>query len=376
LHCIFTGTMMPELNAYTADQVFTGTEWIKNHAVLTVDGTITALCPLDNLPAGQFIHQYTGCFIAPAFIDLQIYGAANKLLAVYPDPEALAALNKYCIAGGASLCLPTVATNTYETFCKCIDAVKKYWAQGGPGVLGLHIEGPWINEIKRGAHTASLIHTPAIAQVQNLLEYGKGVIKMITLAPEICSKEIIELILSNNIIVSAGHSNATYDEAKAGFANGITTVTHLYNAMSALQHRAPGLAGATMDDKNITASIIPDGYHVDYAAIRIAKQIMKERLFVITDAVTTTTAGNYQHQLAGDKYEADGILSGSALTMNKALQNLVHYVHIDVEEALRMCSLYPAKVMGIDNRYGKIEKGYAASMVVLDKELHAVQTTH
>ncbi len=143
--------------------------------------------------------------------------------------------------------------------------------------------------------------------------------------------------------------------------------------MSPLQHRSPGLVGAVMNDDTITASIIPDGHHVDYAAIKIAKAVMKERLFAITDAVTDTAEGYYKHQLTGDKYEADGILSGSALTMNKALQNLVQHAGIELGEALRMCSYYPARVIRKDNEYGKIEKGYKAKMVVLDNEMNVRQ---
>ncbi|MGB3088682.1 MAG: amidohydrolase family protein, partial [Chitinophagaceae bacterium] len=147
---------------------------------------------------------------------------------------------------------------------------------------------------------------------------------------------------------------------------------HLYNAMSPLQHRQPGLVGAAMDDATVMASIIPDGHHVDYAAIRIAKQVMKERLYVITDAVTETTKGHYQHQPVGDKYEADNILSGSALTMAKAVQNLVNFGAIGLGEALRMCSLYPARVLG-SKELGKIDTGYNARMVVLDDQMEVKQ---
>ena len=203
------------------------------------------------------------------------------------------------------------------------------------------------------------------------MNYGKGVIRIITLATEQCDKEIIDRILLDDIIISAGHSNATYEQSKVGFANGITAVTHLYNAMSPLQHRQPGLVGAAMNDAKVMASIIPDGYHVDYAAIRIAKKAMGERLFAITDAVTETTEGQYPHQLAGDKYEAANILSGSALTMTKALQNLVNHVGIDLGEALRMCSLYPAQVIKSSNFLGRIAPGYNADVVILNKELGA-----
>jgi N-acetylglucosamine-6-phosphate deacetylase len=142
--------------------------------------------------------------------------------------------------------------------------------------------------------------------------------------------------------------------------------------MSPLQHRQPGLVGAAMDDNAVMASIIPDGHHVDYAAVRIAKKIMKERLFVITDAVTETSSGQYRHKQVGDKYEAEKILSGSALTMAKALQNLVNFGGIDPGEALRMCSLYPAKVLSM-KEHGKIARGYHASMVVLDDMLQVKQ---
>ena len=358
---------MAEKKFYIADKIFTGDAWLNDYAVVTENNVITDIVPGIHADADK--QDFPGCFIAPAFIDLQIYGAYGKLLAVYPEADSLFKLNEYCNKGGAAFCLPTVATNTYDVFYKCIDAVKDYWRRDGKGILGLHIEGPWINPVTRGAHVESLIHSPTLQQAKDLLEYGKGVIKMITLAPEVCSKEVIDLILSYNVIIAAGHSNATYKEAIDGFANGIRTVTHLYNAMSPLQHRQPGLAGATMDHEKVTASIIPDGHHVDYAAIRIAKRIMKERLFSITDAVTETDKGHYLHQLVGDKYEASGILSGSALTMGKAFFNLVKFAGVEPGEALRMCSLYPAKVFGIEKELGKIEKGFRACLVIIDKEM-------
>jgi N-acetylglucosamine-6-phosphate deacetylase len=345
---------------YTADKIFTGEEWLYNHAIVVNNGQIA-----DVIPVSQILVPATKHFacLIPAFIDIQIYGAAEKLLAVYPTTEALALLHDYCLKGKTHNFLPTVATNSYKVIYDCINAVKAYWQQGGEGCLGLHIEGPWINTEKRGAHVASLIHTPTIEEVTELIEYGKGVIKMITLAPEICNKEIVEQIQSYGIIVSAGHSNATYEQATSSFNNGITTVTHLYNAMSGLQHREPGMVGAVLNHSNVMASIIPDGYHVNFAAIQVAKKIMKERLFVITDAVTATTSGYYQHNLTGDKYESNNILSGSALTMEKAALNLVNHCGIELEEAFRMCSLYPARVLGLDNKLGKIKKEYRASFV-------------
>jgi N-acetylglucosamine-6-phosphate deacetylase len=359
--------------AYSAAKIFTGDVWLHDHIVLTEDSIIAGVVHSESLPPGLVVQHFPSAILAPAFIDLQIYGANGKLLAVFPEAESLYKLTDYCRSGGAAYCMPTVATNAYEIFYKSMDAIKDYWNKGGDGILGLHIEGPWINAVRKGAHIESFIHSPSLQQAKELLEYGKGIIKIITLAPEVCSQEVIDLILSYGVVISAGHSNATYTEATNSFAKGINTVTHLYNAMSPLQHRAPGLVGAAMDGKRVMASIIPDGHHVDYAAIRIAKEVMKERLFVITDAVTETNEGYYPHHLEGDKYVSNDILSGSALTMNKAVQNLVEHTGIDLAEALRMCSTYPAKVIGLDKELGKIEKGYKVRIVALNENNDVVQ---
>jgi N-acetylglucosamine-6-phosphate deacetylase len=364
---------LTETKFYKSDKLFTGDAWLYDHAVTVANGIIEKVTPVSSLPADAIPEYFPESFLAPALIDLQIYGAHKKLFAVYPDVNSLYALNDYCCAGGAAYCLPTVATNLPDVFYKCIDAIKDYWNEGGEGVLGLHIEGPWINSIKRGAHIESFIHSPTIEEAKELLQYGKDVIKMITLAPEVCSREVIDLVQSYGVVISAGHSNATYKQAIQGFDYGIRTATHLYNAMSSLQHREPGLVGAVFNDERVRCSIIADGHHVDYEAIRIANKLMGERLFAITDAVTETTEGHYQHYLAGDKYEAAGILSGSALTMNKALRNMVSYAGIELERALRMCSFYPAKVMGLETELGKIEEGYKAKMIVLNKTLELVK---
>lgn len=360
---------MPATKVYIPDLVFTGDVFLKEHAVLVEDGSIIDVLPVIELDEGFTLEHFPGSILAPAFIDLQIYGAYEKLFAVHPSPASLQLLNNYCNEGGAAFCMPTVATNEPSVFYRCIDAVREYWKLGGQGILGLHIEGPWINKLKRGAHIESLIHSPTKEEAEALLKYGKGVIKIITLAPEVCSKEVIDIIRSYDVKIFAGHSNASYEEAMQSFDKGIAAITHLYNAMSALQHRNPGLVGAVFNHSRVMASIIPDGHHVDYAALTIAKKMMGPRLFAITDAVTTTTEGYYQHYPDGDKYAADGILSGSALTMYKALQNLVNHCGIELGEALRMCSLYPAQVMNIDDKLGRIAKGYKAKMTLLPQTL-------
>jgi N-acetylglucosamine-6-phosphate deacetylase len=357
------------MKAYSADKIFTGSEWLKGHALLIEDDIIQDVLPITQLPTGLANHHFEGCFIAPAFIDLQIYGAFGNLLSVSSTEDTLIKMYDYCVSGGAHHFLPTVATNTNEVFHSCIDAVKNYWRSNRKGVLGLHIEGPWLNKLKRGAHIESLIHSPSIEEVETLLEYGKDVIKIITLAPEVCNVEIIKLIQSFGVVVSAGHSNATYSQAVQAFDGGVKTATHLFNAMSPLQHREPGLAGAILNHPHVRSSIIPDGYHVDFAALSIAKKAMGERLFMITDAVAETDEGPYPHKLVGDKYVANNILSGSALTMMKGVRNCVEHAGIELGEAIRMASLYPAIVLNLDNKLGKLEKDYNAGFVVITDAL-------
>jgi N-acetylglucosamine-6-phosphate deacetylase len=183
---------------------------------------------------------------------------------------------------------------------------------------------------------------------------------MITVAPEVCSGEVLQLLMDAGIVISAGHSTATFDETITGFDRGITAVTHLFNAMSPLHHRQPGLPLAAMQYAP-AASIIPDGIHVHYEIVKLAKKLMGGRLFFITDAVTDCNIGPYQHQLNGDHYALpDGTLSGSALTMKQAVMNAVQYCNISVDDALRMASMYPAGVIGKGAAFGQIAPGYPA----------------
>jgi N-acetylglucosamine-6-phosphate deacetylase len=191
---------------------------------------------------------------------------------------------------------------------------------------------------------------------------------MITVAPEVCDDRFIRFLTDNGIIVAAGHSNATFDEALMGFRSGIKTVTHLFNAMSPLHHRDPGLPGAVFESHNTNASIVADGIHVHYGTVSIAKKIMKERLFLVSDAVEESIDGIYpDHKRQKDRFTLpDGTLSGSLLTMMKAVRNCIENVGITVEEALRMASVYPARIMNISDK-GRIAPGYKADLIVFDK---------
>lgn len=359
--------------AFTNGITFTGKEKITGSAVLVNDKKIEAVVLASEIPADYSIHDLKGNNIAPAFIDLQIYGGNGYLFSANPSTEAIEATYNYCLQGGCAHFLLTMATNSKEIFSKGIRIAKQYLHSGGKGLLGLHLEGPWINAIKRGAHAAEFIHHPALKEVKELVQEGEGVIKMITLAPEVADESIIDYLQENKIIVSAGHSNATYKEAMQSFAK-IKTATHLFNAMSPLQSREPGMVGAIYDHPSVCSSIVADGIHTDFAALRISKKILKERLFLITDAVSETSQGPYTHVFNKDRYTLpDGTLSGSALTMMQAVKNCVQYGNIELEEALRMASLYPAKIIDIENDYGLIKENYTASFVVFDEDMKVIE---
>lgn len=354
--------------AYLADEIFTGTNTLSGTVLLTENNRIAGIHSADDLPSDFELLRFPGCVIAPAFVDLQIYGGNGRLFSHSLDAESLDATRAYCAAGGCSHFMITMATNSMENFLKGIETVQTYMASGKKGVLGLHLEGPWISPAKKGAHIEAFIKKPTLAEVNGLLEKTRGVVRMITLAPEQCDDEIIRVLLNNGILVSAGHSNANYTRAQEVFKLGAPAATHLFNAMSPLQGREPGMVGAIYDDPRVMSSIICDGVHVDFASVRISKKIMGDRLFFITDAVTEIREGNYKHIFQGNRYTLpDGTLSGSCMTMISTFKNAVTQSGISFEEALKMCSLYPARLIK-DPMLGRIVVGQAADFIIIRKD--------
>ena len=356
----------------TNTRIYTGKDILSGTAILVNEEAIEGFVYDTDIPSGYEVIDLRGNNIAPAFIDLQIYGGNGRLFSADPSIEAINSTFNYSKQGGAAKFLLTIATNSAEVFNKSIAVAKQYIKEGGKGLAGLHIEGPWINAEKRGAHLPEFIHRPTMVEVKKLVEEADGIVKIITLAPEMVDEEIIDFLQSSGIIVSAGHTNATHQQAIKGFEK-IRVATHLFNAMSQFQSRETGVVGSIYDHPSVSCSIVADGVHVDFAAIRISKKILGERLFLITDAVAETTSGPYQHVFNKDRYVMpDGTLSGSSLTMMKAVKNCVEFAGIDLQEALRMASLYPARILGIENTTGLIEKNKEAGFVVFDDELNII----
>lgn len=353
------------LNAFFNAPVFTGKEKITGKALIVEGDKIKGFGEENSIPENSNRIDCTDCFIAPGLIDLQIYGAGHYLFSSKPSVNGLTSMANRLLATGTTSFLPTLATNSMEVFGEAINVVKE---TSHPAVLGLHFEGPYINPLKRGAHILKYIKRPEENEVAELLKEADGTIKMMTLAPEMCGAGVIKLLKNNNVVVSAGHSNATFCEAANGFANGITAVTHLFNAMSSFHHRETGLPGAAFLTKDIFASIIADGIHVDFNTLSVSKKLMNERLFLITDAVAEVNEGPYIHIKKTDRFTLpDGTLSGSDLTLLRAVKNCVEKAGIPLDEALRMASTYPAHLVGA-NDIGRIEPGHKANLVVFTKD--------
>lgn len=347
-------------------RIFTGEEFLHHQAVLIREDRIEGIVPGTEIPSDAHIIDAADQMLVPGFIDLQIYGAGGFLFSNDPNPGALKAISDAILKSGTTSFMLTLATNTNEIFLRSFEVAKN---NPHPALAGIHLEGPYFNPIRRGAHIEKLIHPPSLKEVEQLLEAGKGIFRMMTLAPEVCSDEVMDLLLQHNIILSAGHSNATYLQAMHGFSRGIRTVTHLFNAMSPLHHRDTGLPGAAFLS-NAYASIIADGVHVDWQTLRISKQMMGRRLFLITDAVDENLSGAYVHLRKADRFTLpDGTLSGSRLTMPEAVRNCIRYAGIAMEEALRMATVYPAEVMQASD-LGRIAPGAKANLLLIDNDIN------
>ncbi len=348
--------------------IFTGEERLENKALLISNGKIHSITDPEQIPAGFKITDLKGLTIAPGLIDLQIYGSGGKLFGALPDEEGLEQMEKDLLAQGTTGFFATAATNSDEVVLKAIDAAKAYRKRAKGNFLGLHLEGPYLSVKRKGAHPENYIKKGTLAEIKSWVDRAEGELKIMTIAPELQDQELIDFLHSNNIIISAGHSDATYEEALSFLNNPIQAATHLYNAMPPIHHRAAGLVPAIFKLKPYT-SIVADGVHVSFPMIELAKRELGDRLFLITDAVTETNEGAYQHVFKGDRYTMpDGTLSGSCLSMLKAIENCVLKVGIPLDEALRMASTYPARLMG-DNNKGLIKKGYRADIIVINKEL-------
>jgi N-acetylglucosamine-6-phosphate deacetylase len=336
------------------ERVFTGHQWLANQAISMDRGRVVAM----QEEAGGIADG----FLCPGFIDLQVYGGGGILFSNHQTTDSIQATFDDHAQKGTVAFQITLNCSPKSAMWQAIDACKAYT---GKGLVGLHLEGPFFNPIKRGAHKESFVQEPTSAFVQEIIERTEGLPTYMTIAPEMFAPEVLNLLKNSAIMCSMGHSDATYAQAQNAE---ISRITHLFNAMSQWQSRSLGLVGASFRSDAWT-SIIADGLHCDFESLRLAKQLKGERLFLITDAVTHDESGPYVFKKVGNRFtNDDGVLSGSALTMDEAIRNCVNHAGISREEAIQMATVYPAEVANLAD-LGSIESGKRACFVHFGDDL-------
>jgi N-acetylglucosamine-6-phosphate deacetylase len=355
--------------------VIDGERILADQAVTVLGDRIEAIIPDQECSDDREIFDVGHAFVAPGFIDLQLNGAGGVLFNDAISADTLAVMHRTNLRSGTTGFLPTLITTSEANMERALEVVERCRNEGAGGVLGVHLEGPYINPDRKGIHDQTAIRKPSSDLVNSLIAYAKKFPILLTLAPECNDLEVVRLLLDGGVIVSAGHSNGTYEEAVAGFDAGIRVATHLFNAMSPWTGRDPGVVGAILDRPAVAAGIVVDGIHVHYASIRLAKGLKGEGLFLVTDAVTPTGTSMSSFEFGGQTIyvkngrcvNRDGTLGGALLTMNEAVANSVRHAGIPLLEAVRMATLYPARVVGRESELGRIAPGYLANFAIFDQ---------
>ena len=364
-------------------RIFDGESLLRDHAVLLSQGKIAELLPEQQLPQGMdMITDLNGDYLLPGFIDLQVNGGGGLLFNAEPEVDTIRAIGEAHRQYGTTGFLPTLITDDFDVMRKAILAVSDAIEQDVPGVLGIHLEGPFLNAQRKGTHDPHKFRVMDETgfQMINSLKQGKT---LITLAPELTTAAMISRISRAGIIVCAGHTAANYEQTQQALNAGLHGFTHLYNAMSPMNSREPGVVGAALADERSWFGIIADGIHVHPAALKVAvKAKQRGGALLVTDAMPTVGAEDKVFELNGEiirakngsLYNAQGSLAGSDLDMITAVRNAAEYAQLDWLEAVRMASLYPAQALGLDHQLGYIKPGYQANFVAVNGQYQVTQT--
>jgi N-acetylglucosamine-6-phosphate deacetylase len=367
--------------ALVGARVFDGAALRDGLAVVIEGSRIAAVVAERDLPDGLSMERIDG-LLAPGFIDIQVNGGGGVLLNAERTPEAIAAIGRAHRRFGTTGFLPTLVTDTRTVMAEAIAAANSALAAKVPGLLGLHLEGPFLNPSRKGIHDAALMRAPDEEDIRAVTSLAGGKLLM-TIAPEKVPAAVIARLAAAGCILSAGHTAATYDEVMAARAAGLTGFTHVYNAMPPLTGREPGPVGAAMDDPGAWASIIVDLIHVSAPSLRAAIAARGyERTILTSDAMPTvgSSADSFVLQgrkisLAGGKLgHSDGTLAGAHLDMAAAVRNAIEHLGVPLEAALHMASRAPAEFLGLGGELGRIASGYRASLVLLDDSLAVTRT--
>lgn len=363
-------------------RVLTAEGWRDDLALLIDGGRVTDLLPPSQLGAGLSRHDLAGQTVLPGFIDTQVNGGGGVLFNDRPTVDGIRAIGAAHRKYGTTGFLPTLISDGIDTMRVAIAATESAIAAGVPGVLGIHLEGPFISRVRKGVHAARFLHAPDAGELRiaQSLQHGKT---LLTLAPECVTTEAIRELADAGVIVAAGHSDADYATTRNALAAGARGFTHLFNAMSPLASRKPGMVGAALDDQDAWCGVIVDGHHVAPATLRIALRAKpRGKIFLVTDAMPPVGADDPSFTLDGEVVTvhdgicrtADGTLAGSALTMIEAVRNSIDLLGMPLDEAARMASTYPADFIGLGASHGRIATGFRADFTVVDAALRVTET--
>lgn len=368
--------------AITNARIFDGTTFHDSKSVIVRNGVVDAIIEDAALPKGLDVIDGQGQTLAPGLIDVQVNGGGGVLLNDQPTVDGVRAIMQAHRKYGTTAMLPTLITDYRDKMEEAISAVSEAIDVGVPGIVGIHLEGPYLNPQRKGVHSADIIRPMESDAIELLTSLPNGRI-LVTMAPEKATKGTIKKLADKGVLVCAGHTAGTYGDIENAIDEGLRGFTHLFNAMSPLSHREPGVAGAAMADDATWCGLIADGYHVHRAVLKIAIHAKATgKIMLVTDAMPTVGADDKRFTLGGEEITAtngrcalaDGTLAGSDLDMISAVKNCVEMVGLDLGEALRMASLYPAEFLKLDDKMGRIAPGYQADMILFDDAFNVTQS--
>ncbi|HWM46641.1 MAG TPA: N-acetylglucosamine-6-phosphate deacetylase [Xanthobacteraceae bacterium] len=372
---------MSDRHAIAADHVFDGQELRRDAAVIVEEGTVAAVVPRAQLPGALAVDRLPdGIWLAPGFIDIQVNGGGDVLFNDMPTAEGIRAIVRAHRRFGTTGLLPTLISDTREKMATAIAAVQAV-IDREPGVLGIHLEGPFLSQGKPGVHAPGMLRRPEPADLALVAAPRKGATLM-TLAPEEVPEGFVRDLAAAGVRVSLGHSMATYAQARAAMEQGLTGFTHLFNAMRPLGSRDPGPIAAALEASDAYYGLIVDGVHVDPAVLRLALRGAGHPILV-TDAMPPVGGTRGGFMLYGNEISvregrcerADGTLAGSALTMADAVRNCVRWLDVPLTDALRYASRNPAEFLGLGDRLGKLVPKSRADLVAFAPDGVEVQAT-
>lgn len=362
-------------------RIITPYDVLDGYGVAIEDGRIVDIKREEEFHLDDFddIIYGKGNYLSPGFIDIHNHGNSGFDI-MDSTEEALDSMGKYHISNGVTSYLGTVITSSHEDMIKAMKNIVAYnQKKDRANIVGIHLEGPFFNVEKKGAQPERFIKPPNIEDIHEVLDTSKGLLKMVSLAPELeGALDVIRLLKKNGVAVSMAHSNSTYEEAKMGIEHGVTIATHLYNGMRGFNHREPGIIGASLTDDRVYCEVIYDRFHLHDIAVKIALRMKGyDRIILVSDSMMAAGLEDGEYILGGQKVIVksgkprleSGNIAGSTLDLKTAVYNMTKYLQVPINDAVKMASLNPAKAIGMGDELGSIEIGKKADLLLFDEDI-------